>query len=112
DCDPRKHGRQVLGGGPIIARGPNINPFVFERRVKVAKENDIPYQLEAEARPTGTDARVIQMARGGVATGLVSIPLRYMHTPSEMVDLQDVEHVVQLLTAFARSLKKGEHGIW
>lgn len=112
DCDPRKHGRQTLGGGPIIARGPNINPFVFERLVKVAKDNDIPYQLEAEARPTGTDARVIQMARGGVATGLVSIPLRYMHTPSEMVDLQDVEYVVQLLAAFARSLKKGEHGVW
>lgn len=112
DCDPRKHGRQVLGGGPIIARGPNINPFVFERLVKVAKENDIPYQIEAEARPTGTDARVIQMARGGVATGLLSIPLRYMHTPSEIVDLQDVEHTVQLLVAFSQSLKKGEHGVW
>lgn len=112
DCDPRKHGRRTLGGGPIISRGPNINPFVFERLVKVAKENDIPYQLEAEPRPTGTDARVIQMARGGVATGLVSIPLRYMHTPSEMVDLQDVEYTVQLLSAFALSLKKGEHGIW
>ncbi|GHB89804.1 M20/M25/M40 family metallo-hydrolase [Cerasicoccus arenae] len=112
DCDPRKHGRQVQGGGPIIGRGPNINPFIFERLIEVAVKNNIPHQVESEPRPTPTDARAIQMARGGVAASIISIPLRYMHTPSEVVDLMDIEHTVQLLVAFAESLKPGEHGIW
>lgn len=112
DCDHRKYGSFKQGGGPIICRGPNINPIVYERLVDCAEKNKIPYQLEAEARPTGTDARAIQVAGPGVATGLLSIPLRYMHTPSEMVDLEDIEHTAQLLEAFARSLKKGERGIW
>ncbi|WOO42166.1 M42 family metallopeptidase [Rubellicoccus peritrichatus] len=112
DCDPRKHGRQTLGGGPIIGRGPNINPFVFERLVEVAEKNNIPHQIESEPRPTGTDARAIQMARQGVAASVISIPLRYMHTPSEIVDLEDVENCIQLLMAFSLSLKKGEHGVW
>ncbi len=112
DCDPRKHGDTRLGGGPIICRGANINPFMFERLVACAEKEGIPHQLEADPRPTGTDARAIQIARAGVATGLISVPLRYMHTPSEVVDLQDIENCVRLLTAFAQSLKKGEHGIW
>ena len=66
----------------------------------------------ATPRPTGTDARAIQMGRGGVATGLVSIPLRYMHTPSEVVDLEDVERCVKLLVEFARALKKGDYAHW
>jgi putative aminopeptidase FrvX len=85
DCDNRKYGETKLGGGPIICRGANINPKVYEDLVKAAKKLRIPYQVEGDPRPTGTDARSIQVARGGVATGLVSIPLRYMHTPSEVV---------------------------
>lgn len=112
DCDLRKYGSFKQGGGPIVCRGPNINPIIFDRIIDCAKKNKIPYQLEADPRPTGTDARAIQVAGAGVATGLLSIPLRYMHTPSEMVDLEDIEHTVQLLVAFARSLKKGERGIW
>ena len=112
DCDPKQYGLQKLGGGPIIGRGPNINPFVFERLVACAEKEKIPYQIECEPRPTGTDARAIQMAREGVAAAVVSIPLRYMHTPSEVVDLADVENTVKLITAFALSLKKGERGIW
>lgn len=112
DCDVRKYGSFKQGGGPIVCRGPNINPVIFERIVEVAEKNKIPYQLEADSRPTGTDARAIQVAQAGIATGLLSIPLRYMHTPSEMVDLEDIEHTVQLLVAVARSLKKGERGIW
>ena len=112
DCDHKKFGKQVLGGGPIIGRGPNINPFVFERLLECAKAEKIDYQVEAEAGPTGTDARAIQMARSGVAAALISIPLRYMHTPSEVVDLQDVEKTIKLLTAFALSLKEGETGVW
>ena len=112
DCDQRKYGETTLGGGPIICRGPNINPFIYDRLVACAEKLGIPHQFEADPRPTGTDARAIQMGRGGVATGLVSIPLRYMHTPSELVDLADVERTVQLLVAFALSLKKGENGHW
>ena len=112
DCDNRKYGETKLGAGPIICRGPNINPKVFARLVQAAKRLKIPYQLEADPRPTGTDARAIQMGRGGVATGLVSIPLRYMHTPSEVVDLEDVERCVRLFVEFARSLEKGDNGIW
>jgi endoglucanase len=112
DCDQRKFGETKLGGGPIICRGPNINPKVYDRLVAVAKKIKIPYQLEADPRPTGTDARAIQMARGGVACGLVSIPLRYMHTPSEVVDLQDVEDCVKLFAAFAKSVARDESFNW
>ncbi|MGB0369869.1 MAG: M42 family metallopeptidase [Opitutales bacterium] len=112
DTDPRKHGEFKMGSGPIIGRGPNINPFVFKRLVEVAKANDIPHQIEAEPRPTGTDARAIQMAGPGVAASVISIPLRYMHTPSEVIDLEDLENTIKLLVAFTQSLKKGEHGVW
>ncbi len=112
DCDNRRFGETKLGGGPVICRGANINPRIFERLLRAAKKLKIPYQLEADPRPTGTDARAIQMARGGVATGLISVPLRYMHTPSEVVDLQDVERCVQLLVEFAKGLEKGDYGHW
>jgi endoglucanase len=112
DCDNRKFGETKLGGGPIICRGPNINPKVYQKLVAAAKKAKITVQFEADPRPTGTDARAIQVGRGGVATGLISIPLRYMHTPSELVDLEDVERCVQLLVAFARALEKGDYAHW
>jgi endoglucanase len=112
DCDPRKHGSAALGGGPMICRGANINPKIFDALVAAAKRAKISYQIEADPRPTGTDARAIQVGRAGVATGLVSIPLRYMHTPSELVDLEDVERCVLLLTEFALGLKRGERAHW
>lgn len=112
DCDNRRFGETKLGGGPIICRGANINPKIYQKLVAAAKKAGIPYQLEADPRPTGTDARAIQMGRGGVATGLLSIPLRYMHTPSEVVDLEDVERCVKLLVEFARALKKGDYAHW
>ncbi|MFL3658672.1 MAG: M42 family metallopeptidase [Opitutales bacterium] len=112
DCDKRKFGATKLGGGPIVTRGPNINPIVYKKLIQAAKDSDIPIQLEGDPRPTGTDARAIQMARDGVATGLISVPLRYMHTPSEMVDLEDVERCVQLLVAFSKDLQVGENGNW
>jgi len=112
DCDNRKYGESKLGGGPLICRGANINPKVYQRLIKAAEKLKIPYQVEADPRPTGTDARALQMGRGGVATGLVSIPLRYMHTPSEIVDLEDVEATVRLLVEFALSLEKGDYEHW
>ena len=112
DCDQRKFGETKLGAGPIICRGPNINPKVYARLVACAQKAKIPIQIEADPRPTGTDARAIQMARGGVACGLVSIPLRYMHTPSEVVDLVDVENCVKLFVAFAKSVGQDESFNW
>ena len=112
DCDNRKFGETKLSGGPIICRGANINPKIYQRLVAAAKLAKVPYQLEADPRPTGTDARAIQTGRRGVATGLVSIPLRYMHTPSEVVDLEDVERCIKLLVQFARGLEKGDYGHW
>ena len=112
DCDPRKYGSFKQGGGPIVCRGPNINPILFKRIIECAEAEAIPYQIEADPRPTGTDARAIQVAKGGVATGLLSIPLRYMHTPSEMVDLEDIEATVKLLVSVAHSLQAGERGHW
>lgn len=102
--DKTKHGNIVCGGGPVIARGPNINPVVFERLVKAAEDEGIPYQLEAEPSVTGTDARAIQVTREGVPTGLVSIPLRYMHTPTEVISLDDVSATVRLIARFASDL--------
>jgi len=112
DCDNRKYGETKLGGGPILCRGANINPKVFDLLLAAAQKLGIPHQFEADPRPTGTDARAIQVGRAGVATGLVSIPLRYMHTPSELVDLEDVERCVELLVEFASSLKKGDYAHW
>lgn len=112
DCDNRKYGETKLGAGPILCRGPNINPKVFDNLVKAAKKLKIPYQVESDPRPTGTDAKAIQVGRGGVATGIASIPLRYMHTPSEVVDLEDVERCVRLFVEFARGVAKGDYRQW
>ncbi len=102
--DKTRYGDIRCGQGPVIARGPNITPKVFERLVRAAEAEGIPYQLEAEPSVTGTDARAIQIARGGIATGLVSVPLRYMHTPTEVVSLDDLQNAVKLIVRFALDL--------
>ena len=94
-----------LGSGPVIARGPNINPLVFDLLVKTAKKLKIPYQVEGIPKATGTDANVIQITRAGVAAGLVSVPLRYMHTHVETLNLRDVENAVKLMAGFAEEVK-------
>ena len=97
-----------LGDGPVIARGPNINPKVFELLVKTAKDNKIPHKIIAKSRGTGTDANAIQLSRGGIAAGLVSVPNRYMHTPVEMVSMDDVENCSKLLAMAIASIKSSE----
>ena len=74
----KKSGDIKLGGGPVIARGPNINPRIFKVLVETAKSEEIPYQIQSVSAATGTDANVIQTTKSGVATALISIPLRYM----------------------------------
>jgi endoglucanase len=109
DCSNKRFQKIELGTGPIVTRGVNINPIIFDRIIECAEKNNIPYQIEAETRPTGTDARSMQVTRGGVPTGLISIPLRYMHTPVETANLEDIENAIRLICAFARSLKPEDH---
>lgn len=103
--DPKIVGSSVLEGGPIISRGPNINTKLFDIITSVAKKNKIPYQIEGSPRGTGTDANVMQLTRGGVATALVSVPLRYMHTPVEVLSEKDLEHTISLLKHTIFSLR-------
>ncbi len=102
--EKKQHGDTKLGGGPVLARGSAVNPLVFEMLVETAEKEGIPYSLQAAPRDTGTDADAIHTARQGIATGLVSVPNRYMHSPNEMVDIRDLERAAQLLAAFARRL--------
>ena len=104
EVDKRKVGDIKLGAGPVITRGANINPRVFELLTKVAGKEGIGYQVEATAGGTGTDANAIQISRAGVATGLVSVALRYMHTPVEVLSLADLDAASRLLAAFALAL--------
>jgi endoglucanase len=99
-ADKKKVGDIKLGGGPIITRGANINPKVFELLVSTAKELEIPVQIEAWPGGTGTDANMMQISRAGMATGLVSVPLRYMHTPSEVIHLGDIDNAARLMAGF------------
>ncbi|HVQ58721.1 MAG TPA: M42 family metallopeptidase [Solirubrobacterales bacterium] len=102
--DEKELGTSPLGSGPVIGRGSTLSPKVFELLVEAAEAEGIEYSIGASGRGTSTDADVLQISRSGIPTGLVSIPLRYMHSPVEMVDLRDVEAVVELLAAFASSL--------
>lgn len=106
DMDKKSIGDVRLGQGPVITRGANINPRIFELLVETARREKIPVQIEGYPRGTGTDANAIQLTRGGVATGLVSIPLRYMHTPVEVVSLADLEATAKLVAAFVMGLDK------
>lgn len=99
EADQSSIGRVELGKGPVLARGANINPALFELLTATAKAEGIPIQIIGVPRATGTDANVMQLSRGGVATALLGIPLRYMHTPVETLDLADLEMAVKLLTA-------------
>lgn len=93
-----------LGQGPVISVGPNIFPKIFDQLCNCAKTNRIPYQVQPVPGPTGTDARAIQLTNSGIPTGLLSIPLRYMHTSVETIALQDIVNSGKLLAYFISSL--------
>lgn len=105
--EEKELGSHALGSGPVISRGSTLSPAVFELLVETAEAEGIPHTIAASASSTHTDADAIQISRRGVPTGLVSIPLRYMHSPVELVDLEDVEATVALITAFASRLSPG-----
>jgi tetrahedral aminopeptidase len=99
--DKRRVGARKIGDGPMICRGANINPVVFEMLVQAAKDEGIPYQIEVEPGGTGTDANAMQLNQAGMATGLISTPLRYMHSTAELMSLADIENTARLCAAFA-----------
>src|SRR4051794_4220751 len=108
DCptvDKTQEGDIKLGGGPVIYRGPNMNPHVVDRLRTAAESASIPVQWGASGRGTGTDANAIQLARGGVAAGLISLPNRYMHSAVEMISLTDIDQAADLLAEFALSIE-------
>ncbi len=97
DAEKKRIGEAKMGGGPIVTRGPNVNPKLYRLFQAAAETNGIPYQVNGHPGATGTDARAIQLSRAGVATGLVQIPSRYMHSPSEIVHVGDVENAARLI---------------
>lgn len=101
-AEKKEVGEFTLGAGPVLSRGSSVNPVVFDLLVETAEKQGIPYTIQGAPRDTGTDADAIHSAHTGIATGLVSVPNRYMHSPNEMVDLGDLERAAQLLAAFAR----------
>lgn len=105
--EKKRHGDVKLGGGPVLSRGAAVNPVLFDLLVETARAEGIPYTVHAAARFTGTDADAIFTAHRGVATALISVPLRYMHSPNELVALSDIEHTAALLAATARRLDMG-----
>lgn len=105
DCNTKQFGHFELNKGPILHRGANMNPVIAKQLVDTARTKRIPYQMMGAPRGTGTDANAMQLSRGGVATGLVGIPNRYMHSPVEMIALKDAEQAAKLIAEWLCSLK-------
>ncbi len=105
DLDKKSAGDVKLGRGPILPRGANINPALFKLLEHTAESEEIPVQFTGLPRATGTDANVMQISRSGVATALVKIPLRYMHTPVEVLSISDLENAVKLVVRALHRIK-------
>jgi endoglucanase len=103
-AEKKEHGDFKLGGGPVLSRGSAVSQVVFDQLVAAAEAEKIPFAIEAAPRATSTDADAIYTARRGIATGLVSVPCRYMHSPNEMVALEDLDRAAALLAAWVRRL--------
>jgi len=104
DIEKKELGEHNVGGGPVLSRGSASHNAVFEMLAEVADEEGIPYTLQASPRATRTDADGIYLTRGGVPTGLISVPNRYMHSPNELVSISDLRATAELIAAFIRRL--------
>src|SRR3954451_22949984 len=102
--DPSEVGEHAFGSGPVIERGSNVHPGVFELLYETAGAEGIAFTVQASGRHTGTDLDAMHVSRGGIPCGGIGLPLRYMHSPVEMVDLRDVEQASRLAAAFAGRL--------
>lgn len=106
--EKKEVGDHKLGGGPVLTRGSASHPLVFERLASVAEQHSIPFTITAAPKYTSTDADGIFLSRKGVATVVLSVPNRYMHSPNEMVDTADLESAAALIAHFCRDLQPGE----
>lgn len=102
--EKKELGDHRMGGGPVLTRGSIISPVVFTLLRETAERNSLPFTVQAAGRDTSTDADAIHVAREGVATGLVSVPNRYMHSPNEMVSLRDLDATASLLAETCRAV--------
>jgi putative aminopeptidase FrvX len=105
--DEKELGRHKLGSGPVITRGSTLDPTVVELLHAAGEAEGIAFTVEASARATGTDADAFHISRAGIPSAVVSVPLRYMHSPVEMVQLDDVENAARLIATFVRRLEPG-----
>src|SRR3954463_12120884 len=105
--DEREVGRHHFGTGPVLTRGSTLDPQVFELLYAAGEAEGIPFTVTASARATGTDADAFHISRAGIPSAVVSVPLRYMHSAVEMVQLDDVDNAARLIAAFARRLEPG-----
>ncbi|HUU55586.1 MAG TPA: M42 family metallopeptidase [Armatimonadota bacterium] len=104
EADKKRFGETKLGGGPVLHRGANMNPVITERLTSAAKKARVGVQMIGVPGRSGTDAWAMQLVRGGVASSLVSVPLRYMHTPIEVLDMRDLEAAAKVLATFCADL--------
>lgn len=109
--EKKELGEHKLGGGPVLARGSSSNARVFERLANVAGREKIPHTITANPKYSSTDADAIYLVRHGIATGLISVPNRYMHSPNEIVHLDDLENTARLIAAFCRNLDGEENWV-
>ncbi len=99
------HGALDIGKGPSVMRGANASPIVFNMIKAGAAQENIPYQVDVAPGGTGTDGNAMQLNRAGMAVGIVGVPLRYMHTPCELLSLKDVEDCARIMAAYCRQVK-------
>jgi endoglucanase len=104
EIEKKQVGEHKLGSGPVLGRGSAIHSLVFERLAETAEREGIPYTIQASPKFTSTDADAVYLQRGGVPTGVISIPNRYMHSPNEIVALEDVQATIRLMAAFCRGI--------
>ena len=114
DCpkvDPNQNGNIKLGGGPVVVRGPNVNNKINARLHELSSSGELPIQVKALGRAAPNDSNALQVSRAGVATGLVAIPNRYMHSSVEVISLEDIDSAAKLLAAFACSIESADEFI-
>ncbi len=112
DKEKRKVGETKIDSGPILSKGPNINPVLLKKMEETAETNNIPYQVVGAPGGTGTDANAIQLTRSGVATALISIPNRYMHSPCELVSLADLDHIIDLIAKTVETIHEEKYELF
>ncbi len=103
-ADKKANGEVTIGGGPVLSRGASVTPAVYEGLKSAAGAINLPYQIQASGRTSGTDADAMVRSGAGIASGIVSIPNRYMHSPNELISLSDLDRAARLIEAFVRSI--------